>query len=125
MIIGIGIDIIEAKRIKNAIEKNKRFLTRVFTGKEIEYCESMHIPSLHYAARFSAKEAFIKAIGTGFRYGIKWTEIEVIKDELGKPEIVLYGKAKETFNNLGGKNINLSLSHSKEYGSAVVIIESF
>ncbi len=123
MIIGIGIDIIEAKRIKGAIDKNKRFLSRVYTENEIGYCSGMKLSELHYAARFSAKEAFIKAIGTGFRYGIKWTDIEIINDELGKPMINLYGKAKEIFHNKGGKRIYVSLSHSKEYGSAVVIIE--
>lgn len=123
MIIGIGIDIIEAKRIKGAIDKNNRFLSRVYTENEIDYCSEMKLSELHYAARFSAKEAFIKAIGTGFRNGIKWTDIEIINDELGKPIIKLYGKAKEIFHNKGGKRIHVSLSHSKEYGSAIVIIE--
>jgi len=123
MIIGIGIDIIEASRIKAAIDKNKRFLSRVYTEKEIEYCSGMKLSELHYAARFSAKEAFIKAIGTGFRYGIKWTDIEIINDELGKPIVKLYGKAKDIFHKKGGKSIHVSLSHSKEYGSAVIIIE--
>ncbi|MBN1198199.1 MAG: holo-ACP synthase, partial [Bacteroidales bacterium] len=95
MIFGIGTDIIEVERIHKVMERDIGFRKKIFTGKEIDYCESKKHKYQHYAARFSAKEAFLKAIGTGWRFGIRFADIEVTHDTLGKPGINLFGKAKE------------------------------
>lgn len=123
MIFGIGIDMIEVSRIEKSITRSKSFLTKIFSEKEREYCDSKSNKFQCYAARFAAKEAFMKAIGTGWRNGIKFNEIEVVNNELGKPEIKLSGKAKELFCQMDLKNIFVSLSHLKEYAIANVIIE--
>lgn len=118
-----GTDIIEISRIKEAIESNgKEFLSRIYTEAEIAYCEKHNAAKYqHYAARFSAKEAVSKFLGTGFTGEFGWKEIEVKNNELGKPEIILTGKALELFNKLGYKEICLSISHCKEYATSVVV----
>lgn len=124
MIFGIGIDITEVLRIQNQITKaSNSFIKRVFTEKEIAYCESkLRNKAQNYAARFAAKEAFFKAIGTGWRNGLSWKDIEVVNDELGKPNIVLYGKSKR-FIEENMLKIHISLSHIKDMAVAVVILE--
>ena len=122
MIKGIGTDIIEIQRIKDAVKKNERFLRRVFTPGEISYCESKSNPYPSLAARFAAKEGASKALGTGIGQ-ISWTEIEVTINQAGKPNIILHGKALELAEDLGIKDIHVTLSHSKEYGVAMVIME--
>ena len=97
MIKGIGTDIIDIVRIKNSIEKNKRFVEKIFTEKEIGYCEARMRREVHYAGRFAAKEAFFKAIGTGYRGGMGWREISIENDELGKPGIELSGRTRDFF----------------------------
>lgn len=109
----IGVDIIEVERIKKAIEKHNGFKERVFTKKEIEYCENKKNKYESYAARFSAKEAFVKALGTGFTDEISFLNIEILNDINGKPNIVYKGKKYE-----------LSMSHEKKYSIAMVVIES-
>lgn len=123
MIYGIGTDIIEVSRIKAVMERDIGFREKIFTTGEIEYCEKMKNKQQNYAARFSAKEAFLKAIGTGWRFGIRFADIDVYHDELGKPHIRLYGKAEELVNKEGITNIHVSLSHVKEMATAVVILE--
>lgn len=123
MIFGTGIDLIEVGRIKKQVEKGKRFSKRIFTQKEIEYCEQKRNRAQNYAARFAAKEAFLKAIGTGWRNGMKFKDIEIVNNELGKPEIVLYGRAKSFAEENGLKNIQVSLSHLKDLAGAMVVIE--
>jgi len=123
MIFGIGTDIIEVKRIKRLIEKNPRFRDRIFTQKEIDYCEKKKNRAHSYAARFAAKEAFFKAQGTGWRKGVAFKDVEVINRPSGKPELVLYGKSKEMVKKNHIKNIQISLSHVAETAHAVVIIE--
>ncbi len=124
MIFGIGIDILEVERLEKQISKvNEGFLQRVFTEVEISYCEQKRNKSQHYSARFAAKEAFFKAIGTGWRHGLKWQDIEILNDELGKPGILLRGKAKTFIEEKKIKNIHLSISHVKEIAVAVVILE--
>lgn len=115
MIIGIGTDIIEIKRIENAIKK-ENFLSKYFTEKE----KILELKSI--AANFAAKEAFSKALGTGVR-GFSLNEIEVLRDELGAPFIVLYGNAEKFVKAKGVKKVHVSVSHSKEYATAVVILE--
>lgn len=123
MICGTGIDIIEVARIQKVMERDIGFRDKIFTPGEIEYCESKKNKYPHYAARFSAKEAFLKAIGTGWRFGIRFADIEVYHDELGKPFIRVYGKAEELLNNEKISKIHVSLSHLKEMATAIVIIE--
>lgn len=118
-----GTDIIEIYRIKQAIEKNgSLFLTRVYTSNEIEYCESKKNNKYqHYAGRFAAKEAVSKVLGTGFSGGVDWKDIEILNNELGKPEITLYGGANELLKKAGYKKISVSISHSKEYATSIAI----
>ncbi len=123
MICGIGIDIIEVERVKKLISKKDKYLKRIYTETEIKYCEKFKRKEQEYAGRFSAKEAFSKAMGTGIGHGIKFNEIEIINDDLGKPEINLFGFTKDYFQKKGLKNIFVSISHLKEYATAVVVIE--
>jgi holo-[acyl-carrier protein] synthase len=122
MIFGIGIDNIEVERVEKQLEKNG-FKEKIFTAGEIEYCQARKNYAESFAARFAAKEAFFKAIGTGWRGGLSFDEVEIINDELGRPEIKLWGKAKEFASKKGLDNIQVSLTHLKHYAGAVVIIE--
>jgi holo-[acyl-carrier protein] synthase len=124
MIIGTGIDIIEVARIEKVMSRDIGFRDKIFTPLEIDYCESKKNKYQHYAARFSAKEAMLKAIGTGWRFGIRFADIEVYNDDLGKPHIRVFEKAKELIANLSVSEIHVSLSHLKEMATAVVIIET-
>ena len=123
MIIGIGTDIIEVDRIRKHIDAGFGFREKVFTLKEIAYCESKTNKAQNYAARFSAKEAFLKAVGTGLRHGLSFLDIEVFNDELGKPEMILHGKARELIKKIGATNIQISLTHLRDWVNAIVIIE--
>jgi holo-[acyl-carrier protein] synthase len=125
MILGIGADIAEVARLREAIQRHgERFLQRVFTPREISYCNSYRNADERFAARFAAKEAAMKALGTGWRRGITWRDIEVANAASGKPGLTLTGKAQELFRNLGGTRILLSLTHTASYALAQVIIES-
>lgn len=121
MIIGIGTDIIEVERVAKAITK-EAFKKKIFSDREIAYCESQKKDE-SFAARFAAKEAFFKALGTGWRDGMGITEVEILNDELGKPNIHLSGKAKEVFEQKGATHVHVSLSHIKTQAAAFVIIE--
>lgn len=122
MIIGIGCDIIEIKRVKQAVVR-ELFVKKVFSAAEAEYCKSRGQQQYaSFAARFAAKEAVVKALGTGFRGG-SLTEIEVVNDDLGKPYIRLSGYYKELAERLGVKKQHLSLSHSRETAIAYVVME--
>lgn len=122
MIIGIGCDIIEVDRVRHAVER-EAFKTRVFTAAEIAYCEGRGQQQFaSFAARFAAKEAVLKALGTGLRGGAL-TEIEVTNDALGKPCVSLSGYHGEMAERLGVKQVHLSLSHSKANATAYVILE--
>ena len=123
MIAGLGIDMIEVERVAEKIGKESGFRELVFSKKEIEYCDAKANKFEHYAARFAAKEAFLKAIGTGWASGTAFNEIEVFNDANGKPEIMLHGQTAITLAAMGNKKISVSLSHLKTIASAVVIIE--
>src|SRR5512142_3133444 len=115
MILGTGIDIIEVARVAATIERfGRRFLERVFTQAEIRYCDSKVNRAERYAARFAAKEAALKAIGTGWRNGIAWREVEVGHEPGGRPTIRFSGRAAEFAMRLGMKRAALSLSHTAE-----------
>ncbi len=125
MIVGTGIDIAEVPRIREVIERHgQRFLNRVFTEGEIQYCESKANRVERYAARFAAKEAGMKAIGTGWNQGVRWRDIEVARKPGGRPTLLFHGKAAEFASRLGATNIALSITHTAEHAMAQVILES-
>jgi holo-[acyl-carrier protein] synthase len=125
MIVGTGIDIAEVPRIREAIERHgERFLRRIYTEGEIQYCESKANRVERYAARFAAKEAGMKAIGTGWNHGVRWRDIEVARKPGGRPTLLLHGKAAEFAAKLGATNFVLSLTHTSEQAMAQVILES-
>lgn len=124
MIVGTGIDITEVPRISSSIERfGRRFVERVFTADEIRYCESKANKSERYAARFAAKEAAMKAIGTGWKLGVTWQDIEVRRAPGGRPTIEFGGKAAEFFQRLGAVRAHLSLTHTPQFAIAQVILE--
>lgn len=123
MVAGLGIDIVEVERIKEKIENSNGFRELVFSANEITYCESKTHKHEHYAARFAAKEAFFKALGTGWLNDTAFNEVEIINNHQGKPEIVLLGLTNNTVKALGNFNIMVSLTHIKSTASAVVVIE--
>lgn len=124
MITGIGIDLVEIDEIKRSIEQSKRFIKRVFTLDEITYCEQKTSKYQHYAARFAAKEAAMKAIGTGWDKGIQFTHIEIKNSYTGMPFILLHKKAKLLAEERNIKVAHLSISHSGNYATAIVMLES-
>lgn len=122
MIKGIGIDIIEIKRIENSIQKNRRFMERLFTPNEIDYFKSCNYSINTIAGNFSAKEAVMKALGTGLRY-FKWKDIEILRDDLGKPHVILKNNAKLVAENKDIARILVSISHCKDYATAQAVAE--
>ncbi len=123
MTFGVGIDMIEVKRVGSGINKESGFREMVFSASEIAYCESKKNKFEHYAARFAAKEAFFKALGTGWIENTLFNEVEIINNIDGKPEIHLSGSTQSTINAMGITKILVSLSHIKKMASAVVILE--
>jgi holo-[acyl-carrier protein] synthase len=125
MIIGLGLDIAEIDRIEAAISRHGApFIERVFTLAEVAYCERYKNRFERYAGRFAAKEAAMKALGTGWRRGVRWRDIEVVREPSGKPTVQLAGVAREIADGLGVKNISLSITHSGNFALAEVIFES-
>jgi holo-[acyl-carrier protein] synthase len=120
-----GVDIIEVDRVRHSLEKlGESFRSRVFTAREVEYCENKKAAKYQsYAARFAAKEAVSKAFGTGIGEKIGWKDIEIVNDADGKPHVELSDKGKEFFNELNASGISLSLSHCKSYAAAYAVIE--
>ena len=124
MIVGTGVDIAEVPRIAAAIERfGDRFIQRIYTDDEIRYCESKANKAERYAARFAAKEAAMKAIGTGLRGGITWHDVEVTREPSGRPTLTFHGVAAEVAARLGMKRAHLSLSHTVDHAIAHVILE--
>jgi holo-[acyl-carrier protein] synthase len=123
MVFGIGTDIIEVVRIERELMRGIGFKEKIFSVREIEYCESKRFPAQNYAARFAAKEALFKALGTGWRNGQTFRDIEILGNALGNPEISLSGKTEEFYKQNNLKNIQVSISHIKEYATAFVTIE--
>jgi len=125
MIVGTGVDIADTARIAASIERfGRRFTERVFTPNEIQYCESKANKAERYAARFAAKEAAMKALGTGWRRGVTFRDIEVRRTPGGRPTVVFTRVAEEVFRQLGATRAHLSISHTAEYAIAQVILES-
>ena len=120
MIESVGVDIVEVYRIKGAIDKwGDRFIQRIFTPWEINYCNHKSFPEQSFAARFAVKEAVLKAIGTGYKKGIKWTSIEIVNDELGQPQVRLGQTVREI---IGSRKIIVSMSHTREHSIASAIM---
>jgi holo-[acyl-carrier protein] synthase len=125
MIVGTGLDIAEIDRIGAAIGRHGApFLERLFTPGEVAYCEKHKNKFERYAGRFAAKEAAMKALGTGWSRGIRWRDIEVAREPSGRPTLLLVGVAREIADGLGVKNISLSITHSGNFALAQVILES-
>lgn len=124
MIVGTGVDLAEVPRIRASIERfGDRFIQRIYTAAEIAYVERKANRYERYAARFAAKEAGMKAIGTGWKRGVTWHDFEVANLPSGKPTLRLHGMAAQFADRLGVKNVSLSLTHTAELGMAHVILE--
>jgi holo-[acyl-carrier protein] synthase len=125
MILGTGIDLAEVDRVREAIERHgDRFVHRIYTPAEIAYVQRKANKYERFAARFAAKEAGMKAIGTGWRRGVTWHDFEVANLPTGRPTLRLQGVAAEVARQMGVRNIALSLTHTAQYGMAFVILES-
>ena len=125
MIVGSGIDICEVPRIEAAFLRcGDRFKNRVFTPGEIRYADRNANRFERYAARFAAKEAGMKAIGTGWRRGVRWQDFEVVNLPSGKPTLVFHGKAREFAERLGVTNVALSMTHTREQAMAFLVLEA-
>ena len=125
MIVGIGVDIAEIDRIESVITRTgKRFLERVYTAREVAYCDRHKNRFERYAARFAVKEAAMKALGTGWTHGVRWRDIEIANLPSGKPTLKLAGAAAQVAERLGVKNIVISITHSGNTAFAQVIFEN-
>jgi holo-[acyl-carrier protein] synthase len=125
LIVGMGVDLAEVERVQVAIERRgERILRRLFTAKERGYCERSRNKFERYAGRFAAKEAAMKALGTGWRRGVRWVDLEVIREPSGRPTMALYGQSKKIAQRLGVKNIAVSITHTETLAFAQVIFES-
>lgn len=125
MAIHCGVDIIEIDRLRNSIESVDGFRDRVYTVGEIAYCENRKKARFEsYAARFAAKEAVLKALGTGMAEGLGWKQIEILNDDKGKPYAVLSQKALELFEIMGAKSMDVSVSHCGDYAIAYAVIDA-
>ena len=124
MIVSIGIDIIEVARIREVLLRTPRFRERVFTPAERAYCDGRGaVAAQHYAARFAAKEAALKALQTGWRGGISWQDVEIASRDSGAPYLILHRSVKDLFNSLGATAAHLSMSHTSEHAIAHVVLE--
>lgn len=124
MIVSIGIDIIEVARVREVMRRTPRFTERVFTTRERLYCEGRGAASAkHFAARFAAKEAALKALGTGWSGGIAWHDVEILSQETGAPTLLFHHRAREIFEERGANIAHVSLSHTSEHAVAQVLLE--
>jgi len=124
MIIAIGIDIIEIARVEEVFSRQgERFRKRVFTEAEVDYCERRASRLSSYAVRFAAKEAAMKALGTGWSGGVRWRDIEILRGNKGAPALHLYGRALERLREIGARRAHVSLTHSREIAMAQVVLE--
>lgn len=125
MIIGSGIDIVEIRRIQHSMDRyGQRFLDRVYTGTEQAYCKRKRNSAESFAARFAAKEAGAKALGTGISYGVSWLEIEVVREPSGRPTLQFHGRAAEIAGRMGFSRAALSLTHTADIAAASVVLEN-
>lgn len=124
MILATGIDIVEVARIERSIDRlGRRFVDRIFTPAEAAYCEPRGARFVHFAGRFAAKEAAMKALGTGWGEGVAWREVEILPSAAGAPQLILHGVARERFDALGATRAHVSISHTATHAVAHVIFE--
>jgi holo-[acyl-carrier protein] synthase len=120
----VGIDLVEIGRIEESVKRwGEKFLNRIYLPTEIDYCSRHPFPPQHYAARFAAKEAFLKSLGIGIFRGVSFREVEVCVGETGRPELSLHGGARDLMRKKKITSVHLSLSHSVRYATAIVILE--
>ena len=124
MILGVGIDEVEMERMTLSLQKDSGLKERLFTPDEVSYCESRKHAMQHLAARFAAKEAFAKALGTGIAEGLSFRDIEIVQNGDGKPSLTLHGRAREIAEGRGVSSIHVSLTHTSVRASAIVVLES-
>ncbi|MCX7847182.1 MAG: holo-ACP synthase [bacterium] len=124
MVFGVGIDCIEVARIAARIGGEEGLVEKVFTAGERAYCAARHDPAQHFAARFAAKEALFKALGTGWGGGMRWQEVEVVNEENGRPRLELRGQVAAFATEQGITRVHVSLTHVKELACAVVVLET-
>ena len=125
MITGTGIDLVDVSRMKKLLAKwGDRFTERYFSQHEIDYCRRKAVPEIHFAARFAAKESFLKSLGIGLGMGVELKDIQVINDQQGKPDLILAGQAQRLISERGVRKVHLSLTHTSECAVAVVILET-
>jgi len=126
MVCGIGIDLVENSRLEKIIEKwGSKFINRIFSAGEIQYCGKHVHSATHYGARFAAKESFLKALGLGMGMGVNLRDIEVVNDHNGKPALALCGEAKAQIEKRKITKVHLSLTHTREYATAIVLLEKY
>jgi holo-[acyl-carrier protein] synthase len=124
MIIGTGVDVVEIARIRSILERMKdRFVLRVFTPAEQQFCNEHRDPAPHYAVRFAAKEALFKALGTGWAKGVTWLDAEILRERQEAPVLKLHGEAQRLTAAAGAQKVHVSLSHSDQWAVAMVILE--
>lgn len=124
MIVGSGVDIIEVARIAETLERyGARFRKRVYRTEEIEYCMRKHNAAESFAARFAAKEAAAKALGTGIQNGVGWRDLEIVRAPSGRPSLLFHGRAETIARRLGVRSASVSLSHTRNYALAQVLLE--
>ena len=124
MIVSIGIDIIEVRRVREVLVRTPRFAERVFTSAERTYCDGRGaVAAEHYAARFAAKEAALKALQTGWSGGIAWQDVEISAKESGAPLLIFHGRVRELYEKSGATAAHLSMSHTSEHAIAEVVLE--
>jgi holo-[acyl-carrier protein] synthase len=124
VIFGIGTDIIEIKRVEKMVARGRQYLETIFTEKEMDYCDARARKSEHYAVRYAAKEAVLKALGTGWRGGLAYADIEITNEESGKPKILVRGEVKKYFDQYQIRQTSISLSHTRDIAIAVIILEN-
>jgi len=125
MIVGLGIDVVEVDRIRDSLKRfGDRFVARILTPAEAEYCAACADPALHVAARFAAKEAAGKALGTGLGLEVAWHDVEIVRRQSGAPELRLLGKGRNLADNRQVTQIHLSITHTQQTAAAVVILET-
>jgi holo-[acyl-carrier protein] synthase len=126
MIIGTGVDVVEITRFRKVMERLKdRFIQKLFTAGEQQFCLGHRDPVPHFAARFAAKEALFKALGTGWARGVTWLDVEVLRERQGAPALLLHGEAEKLSTGKGAHKVHLSLSHTDNWAVATVILEGW
>jgi holo-[acyl-carrier protein] synthase len=124
MIFGIGTDLVEVSRVEKILQKwGDKFLKKVYSQNEIEYCQKKAFPSIHYAARFAAKESFLKSLGIGLGMGVKLQDIEVINNPQGSPVLKVHERIRSRLDKLGINALHISITHTRGHAQAIVILE--